>query len=1402
MTDQTIARRAEAILRAAHTWISKPDELTRQHAINDLANAIKAPNARNATIREAFEMVECAFVLDMQRLSGAARENLAAILVRSSASATHTVRSETQVARQQFSTPPPVALFAQSRASLCPDDILLEPSAGTGLLATEAMRLGLQTYLNEIDPHRRALLAQLYPEAAISSHNAVDLERRWSGAAPSVVIMNPPFSRDAGGEDDVSTALRHLRAALALLKSDGRLVAILPAWIDREGRHATALAKVLNGSSIRERFALSKGCFAKHGTNIATILLVIDKQPDLGLVRNAQITALVDLLDQPEAPCRATPRNRELPVPTRRTVFAGFAPRSSDVHRPQPKPVASTIATADVGYDALSDAAALDDQVGDYLPYRPSRLVFHGAGEHPTALVESIAMGSVSKPLPTYSPVLPKFTVENRVLSAAQLETVVYAGQSHEEWIASKVLKDKEGQGAVQQVRKGYFLGDGTGAGKGRQIAAVVLDNWLRGRRKHIWVSKNATLLEDARRDWTAIGGVGADIQPLSNWPLCRAIELPQGVLFVPYATLRSARETDSRLEQILAWAGDEFEGVIAFDEAHAMGGVAGGEGGRGKTKGSDQGIAGVTLQDRLPAARVLYASATGASNVNNLAYAVRLGLWGPETAFPTRDLFIEEIAAGGIAAMEVVARDLKSMGLYTARALSFGGVEYEMLEHPLSIEQIAIYDRYADAWSLIHQNMEAALEATNVVDGITGDTLNGAAKGAARSKFESVKQRFFQQLLMAIKLPSLFPAIEGHLADDMAVVIQLVSTGEAMLDRRIADLDEEDREDMDIDLSPREYLFDYLSRAFPTRQMETYRDLEGELRSRPMSDDQGNPIHCEEALAARDMLIEGLGAMPPIASALDAIVTRFGEDRVAEITGRSRRLSTGADGRQLVQRRSARSNAAETDAFMEGRKPILIFSDAGGTGRSYHASLDVPNQRRRVHFLLEPGWRADAAIQGLGRTHRTHQACAPLFRPVTTDCRGERRFISTIARRLDSLGALTRGQRQTGGQNLFDPADNLESDYAKSALEAWFRLLSVGKLNSTTFEDFQKRTGLELEAKDGGGLKQELPPIQRWLNRILALPIHIQNSVFDEFLGLVEARVAKARDAGTLDLGVETIAVETLEVACEKLLRTDKSGATTTLLELRITRNRRVKSLDDIDDRRSWDEHAMPMRNGKSGLVALRVRQRDSLLDDGTSVRRYALIRPARTDHIDEAALDESNWERIDDGTFSRLWVSEASDAGATLAEDTIYVATGLLLPVWRKIPAKMLSVVRIASADGRSVLGRVVDVGDLGLLCEGLGIDIPTLTPTALIAAARGGARPTIHGLDTLTIKTSQVGGTARLELIGALGQRLPWYKAQGCYTEIIAYNTRLFLAEPTAVGTITAIMAATRQQLAEAA
>jgi hypothetical protein len=166
----------------------------------------------------------------------------------------------------------------------------------------------------------------------------------------------------------------------------------------------------------------------------------------------------------------------------------------------------------------------------------------------------------------------------------------------------------------------------------------------------------------------------------------------------------------------------------------------------------------------------------------------------------------------------------------------------------------------------------------------------------------------------------------------------------------------------------------------------------------------------------------------------------------------------------------------------MGGAKRILVFSDAGGTGRSYHASLDA----RTSSAGCTSCWsRAGALIAPFrARPDQSHASGVGAgVPPVTTDCRGERRFISTIARRLDALGALTRGQRQTGGQNLFDPADNLESDYAREALTRWYHLLHQGKLTSIGFADFCERTGLQLEQE--GCLTDNLPPIQRWLNRI-----------------------------------------------------------------------------------------------------------------------------------------------------------------------------------------------------------------------------------------------------------------------------------------------------------------------------
>ena len=181
---------------------------------------------------------------------------------------------------------------------------------------------------------------------------------------------------------------------------------------------------------------------------------------------------------------------------------------------------------------------------------------------------------------------------------------------------------------------------------------------------------------------------------------------------------------------------------------------------------------------------------------------------------------------------------------------MSYEGVEVQLLEQRLTPEQRRIYDAYAKAFKVIHAHIEAALQATGIAEG--GRTLNKNAKSAALSAFEGRQQRFFGHLLTSMKCPALIRAIEADLDAGRASIVQLVSTGEALMERRIAEIPVSEWDDLSIDLTPREYVMDYLAHAFPCNSRNRS-PTRREPDEPSVVDEDGHAVLCQEALAARD---------------------------------------------------------------------------------------------------------------------------------------------------------------------------------------------------------------------------------------------------------------------------------------------------------------------------------------------------------------------------------------------------------------------------------------------------------------------------------------------------------------------------------------------------------------------
>ncbi|MCO5559785.1 hypothetical protein L7F22_013389 [Adiantum nelumboides] len=898
-----------------------------------------------------------------------------------------------------------------------------------------------------------------------------------------------------------------------------------------------------------------------------------------------------------------------------------------------------------------------------FTDYRPSKLSI--GPPHPDPVVETSSLSAVQPPEPTYELKMLADIEEAKVLSCLQLETIIYASQRHMQHLPDG-------------LRAGFFIGDGAGVGKGRTVAGLVWENWQHQRCKALWLSVASDLKYDSRRDLDDVGASSVEVHALNKLPYgkldSKAVGVKEGVLFLTYSSLiASSEKGKSRLQQLVQWCGPDFDGLLIFDECHKAKNLVPEAGGQATRTGE----AVLEIQARLPEARVVYCSATGASEPRNMGYMARLGLWGIGTDFPNFQVFLGALEKRGVGALELVAMDMKARGMYVCRTLSFKGAEFDVIEVILETDMQNMYNKAARLWAELRK--EFMLTISTLYD------IEKPSSSQLWRLYWASHQRFFRHMCMSAKVPAAVRLAKQALEESKCVVIGLQSTGEARTEEAVSKYGNE----LDDFVSgPRELLLKLVEENYPLplpantlyeelgkegskRRQFRSNNLSGRRRSRKTkkpedevdseedfetesdaesgeslegskicriccSDDSSKLfIECQDCEASAHYVCLPLTSTGPCSewrcppcdeaqrmyinqlqvrydralerklkcleairsfelpnNPLDDMIDQLGgPDAVAEITGRRGFLVRAANGKGVVyQSRSTKDvamemvNMHEKQQFMDGRKHVAIISEAGSAGVSLQADRRVSNQKRRVHITLELPWSADRAIQQFGRTHRSNQACAPEYRLLFTNLGGERRFASIVAKRLETLGALTQGDRRAGPSlNAY----NYDSVYGKKALALIYRsimeqceapvlppgcsmdgdwlprdffkfaraaLLAVGIIRDAVFgdnpeKDYGKPSGRIPEA--------DTHDVARFLNRLLGLPPDVQNRLFEYFVSIFDLLLSDARREGQFDCGIVDIKAHSIELQEKpKIVHVDPmSGASTTLSILKVDR-------------------------------------------------------------------------------------------------------------------------------------------------------------------------------------------------------------------------------------------------------
>ncbi len=1025
-------------------------------------------------------------------------------------------RTSASVAEQAYSTPAPLAYVASRLAGIDGKTTVLEPTAGNGMLLMQASPK--LTTANEINPIRNGNLTAQGFKTKAEDAAAAD----FGAGKFDVVIANPPFGavKDSGDSKvfDVAglqtTQIDHAISLKALesMKPDGRAVLIIggikaESQVERAKGYMgkakrTFFHTLLNNYNVSHIFTVSGDLYERQGAGWPVDVIVIDGKGKSALAPlTKEPPQLLHTWDEVGEQLNAARSNR----PTANGVAGSSGAQAGAIDQGEPgsRPGDGLGGGPTVrGEPAIGEPESLADKPlgsqrdnGEPGPVRAEQHVDAGAqspaagrAEHQRAdfVPDTVGRGPVEANDAGQVPYRPasKAGVSLNTLIPANLrsptsESLDRVQREHgqiDHYVAHELGYDQADLGkyfsaeqvdaialGISNIEKGdgFIIGDQTGIGKGRIVAAMIRYAAKKGMTP-VFVTEKPDLYGDMWRDLHDIGwdkALGRPIQmtmtnsgPSSVVPLDEeAVEwiaereqavandepapprrgqfttsqtgqTAQGkmdgvlsgahtpdVIFTTYDQMNSVKgEETARRNFLRAVAPKAF---LIMDEAHNAGG-------QGETLFKPQGAPprSKVFREAIDQAKaVMYSSATYAKSPKVMDLFSRTDMAkAVEKPAQLPDL----IANGGVPLQQIVSGMLARSGQYLRRERSFEGVSYDAETAPVDEHSYSQFTKglrgvYQFDRGFSQERKEIAEElAAQEGGGMARDGSIGEA-GATATEFGSVMHNVIGQMILAIKSEQAGKRAVEALKAGEKPVIALAKTNESF----IKDFTEGSglKSGDQVDLSFANVLKRYLERS---RRITI--STGGDEKKHVMIPLRDMSDGSQEAYRKTEQLLEDIdmGNLP--ISPIDAIrneIEKAGYS-VREVTGRSKMLDYSAGAPTLTDRPKSEIGSSgkrvTIKAFNDGKLDAVVLNRSGSTGVSMHASSKFKDQRKRRMIIVESDPNIDTHMQMIGRVHRTGQVVTPAYTQLAADIPAEVRPTANLMRKMASLNANTTGAKKS----------------------------------------------------------------------------------------------------------------------------------------------------------------------------------------------------------------------------------------------------------------------------------------------------------------------------------------------------------------------------------------------------